>query len=477
MKKIRIAVEAVVFAALTLLFLDFGGIFDKALGWLPKLQFWPAVLSLNIGLVVLLLTLTILFGRVYCSTLCPLGAIQDGIFRLKTCGKKSRKYRGGYKKPQNVIRYSILAAFIVVSALGFGAAAYLIEPYSIFGRMVTSTLGKSLPIAAISAGTLALIVLLVHFTGRGWWCNIICPVGSILSIFSRRAMLKPQIDNDKCVGCGLCAKACRSNCIDPVSHTIDSSRCVVCLDCLDNCHTGAIEFSKFVLRPQEANAGDKSESKAGDKSGSKSKAETGRRAFLSAGAFALASASLKAASDAAQGGLAVLEKKQIPARETPVVPAGAKSLKAFSQKCVGCQLCVSVCPGEVLSPRTGLDAFMQPSMNFDKGFCRPECTACSDVCPAGAIQKVTAEEKSAISIGHAEFIYENCVVTTDGVSCGNCARHCPAGAISMVELYDGLKIPSVNAERCIGCGRCEYVCPARPLSAIYVEGNKVHREV
>ena len=122
---------------------------------------------------------------------------------------------------------------------------------------------------------------------------------------------------------------------------------------------------------------------------------------------------------------------------------------------------------------------MQPEMSYEKGWCRPECTKCSDVCPSGPIRPVTVEEKSSIQIGHAVIVYENCVVNSDGVSCGNCARHCPSRAIRMVHSVPGdkgsLMIPTVVEERCIGCGACENLCPARPLSAIYVEGHEVHK--
>ena len=122
---------------------------------------------------------------------------------------------------------------------------------------------------------------------------------------------------------------------------------------------------------------------------------------------------------------------------------------------------------------------MQPEMQFEDGYCRPECTRCSEVCPTGAIMKITPAEKSSTQIGHAVWIKDNCIVETDGVICGNCARHCPVGAIILVnkEGSPNLKIPVVNTERCIGCGECEYICPARPFSAIYVEGNEVQREI
>lgn len=124
---------------------------------------------------------------------------------------------------------------------------------------------------------------------------------------------------------------------------------------------------------------------------------------------------------------------------------------------------------------------MQPEMSYERGYCRPECTKCSEVCPAGAIRPITREEKTGIQIGHAVWVKANCVVLTDGVSCGNCARHCPSGAIQMVPSdpndENSLKIPVVNTERCIGCGACENLCPARPFSAIYVEGHERHRNI
>ena len=116
-------------------------------------------------------------------------------------------------------------------------------------------------------------------------------------------------------------------------------------------------------------------------------------------------------------------------------------------------------------------------MLFD--LCRPECTRCSQVCPTGAIKPITKAEKTAIHVGHAVWVKENCVVFTDGVSCGNCARHCPTGAIMMVEEeYNGKTVmrPSVEPSTCIGCGACENLCPSRPFSAIYVEGNLKHHE-
>ena len=181
------------------------------------------------------------------------------------------------------------------------------------------------------------------------------------------------------------------------------------------------------------------------------------------------------------GGLADISLHQKPERQTPLVPAGSLSLKNFTNHCIACQLCVTSCPNHVLRPSTALATLMQPEMSYERGYCRPECTTCSEVCPAGAIRPIGIEEKSSIQIGHAVVNLDACVVNKDSVSCGNFARHCPAGAISMVkknpEDENSLRIPTVNEERCIGCGACENLCPARPLAAIHVEGHQVHREL
>jgi formate hydrogenlyase subunit 6/NADH:ubiquinone oxidoreductase subunit I len=197
--------------------------------------------------------------------------------------------------------------------------------------------------------------------------------------------------------------------------------------------------------------------------------------------LALASAATANAQKKVDGGLAPIIDKTVPQRETPLVPAGAISLKNFTDHCTGCQLCVSVCPNQVLRPSTSLMNLMQPQMSYERGYCRPECTKCSEVCPAGAILEITKEEKSSIQIGHAVVDLSLCLVNTDEVKCGNCARHCPAGAIKMVRKNPddpkSLMIPTVNEERCIGCGACENLCPARPISAIKIEGHEVHRTI
>ena len=117
---------------------------------------------------------------------------------------------------------------------------------------------------------------------------------------------------------------------------------------------------------------------------------------------------------------------------------------------------------------------MQPEMSYERGYCRPECTRCSEVCPTGAIRKITKEEKTQYHVGTARVNPDLCVVE-QGIECGNCARHCPAGAIKLVKDEEtGYRRPTVDESRCIGCGACENLCPARPISAITVNGRHNH---
>lgn len=243
------------------------------------------------------------------------------------------------------------------------------------------------------------------------------------------------------------------------------------MDCIGKCHQGAISYTRRKASVQ---------GKPVDAKGAAPESAS-RRTFIITSAVAAGTAALKAQEKKVDGGLAVIEDKKIPARNTPIVPPGARSLRHLAQHCTACQLCVAACPNGVLRPSTSLDRFMQPESSYEHGYCRPECTKCSEVCPAGAIVKIDLPEKSSTQIGHAVWIKDNCVVLTDDVDCGNCARHCPTGAIIMVasdpDNPDSRKIPVVNEERCIGCGACENLCPARPFSAIYVEGHEIHKTV
>ena len=445
LKYIRIVLAALMLLGITALLLDGTGVLRHWLGWMPKVQFLPAILAMNFVVVAGILAVTLLIGRFYCAVVCPLGIFQDlFIWFHKLLFGKKRPYR--YRKPQNWLRYIVLGLFVLLMVLGLNGIAVLIAPYSAYGRMVTQIHGTGV-VHWVAIATLCCVGVMSFVWGR-LWCNTLCPVGSLLSLVSRYRIFGIRIDDDKCAGCRKCEHACKAMCIDIDTKTVDQSRCVNCFNCLGTCKAGAISFSV----------------KSG-KSG-ESGVDSSRRKFV-AGAVALgAAAAVQAQEQKLDGGLAALMDKKVPERKNPIKPFGSRSLKNFSAHCTACQLCVGQCPEKVLRPSTKLDTFMQPEMNYTDGYCRMACTRCSEVCPTGAILSITKEEKTAVSVGYAVVLKENCI------SCGNCVRHCPSEAIQMV---DGL--PAVNESRCLGCGACEYYCPARPVTAIYVEGREIHAEI
>jgi len=539
LRKIRTSLAVLTFIGITLLFLDVSGVLHTYLGWLAKIQFLPAVLALNVGVIVALILLTLIFGRIYCSVVCPLGILQDLFARLRP--RKNKKVgRYSYSPEVRWLRYPVLVLFLVALVAGFGSFVALLAPYSSFGRIIVNLLRplyewgnnglaaiaehfnsyafystevwlRSLPTFIIAAVTFVLLFVLAWMGGRTY-CNTICPVGTILSFLSRFSFLKINFDEEKCRNCSACTKSCKASCIDFKNHTVDYSRCVVCGNCIDACKFGALKYDIPRLHPDSPPASHPLKGESGHsqdltspqkdnsvqdiqlsplKGGLKSellsvpaeRTEEGvsRRAFLIGASLATTAAFAQEAKLKVDGGLADIEDKVAPERKTPITPPGSLSAQNFHQHCTGCQLCVAQCPNHVLRPSTGLMTLMQPEMSYERGYCRPECNRCSEVCPAGAIRPISNEEKSSIQLGHAVWVKENCVAITDGVECGNCARHCPTGAIQMVPLDPddelGAYVPAVNEAKCIGCGACENLCPARPFSAIYVEGHEVHKEI
>ena len=494
LRKIRLTLGILSLTLVTLLFLDFTGTVHAWFGWLARIQFMPAVLALNAGVILFLVVLTLLLGRVYCSVVCPLGVFQDVVSWLSS-RRRGRKNRFRYSPAKTWLRVGVLVLFVAALLAGVGSVVALLAPYSAYGRIASNLLAplcgwgnnvlaylaermdsyafysvdvwvKSLPTLLVAVVTLVVVVVLAWRHGRTY-CNTICPVGTVLGLLSRYSLWRPTIDASKCTGCTLCARRCKASCIDAKAHRIDYSRCVACMDCIDNCREGAIRYVcrlgqggkavaangktkavtenpvsrpvETVGRPENAvgatgkmAAAPVPAGRTGRRSVEGAQIDTARRSFLLATAAAAGAAALHAQEKKVDGGLAVIEDKKPPRRHTSLTPPGSVGARHFFQHCTACQLCVSVCPNGVLRPSTDLARLMQPVMSYERGYCRPECTKCGDVCPTGAILPLTVADKSAVQVGHAVWIKKNCVPLTDGVECGNCARHCPTGAIQMV---------------------------------------------
>ena len=475
---------------------------------MAQLQFLPAVLALNLAVIIGLVLFTLAFGRLYCSVICPLGVYQDAVAHVSVWFKKRKKNSKPYSWSREVrwLRYGVWILFVAALLLGVQGFVALLAPYSAYGRIITAVVPRSawvwsLPTFCVAIATLLLVSILAWKGGRTY-CNTVCPVGTTLSFFSRFALFRPVIDADKCRNCKVCEHHCKASCIDISRHSIDYSRCVDCFNCLSDCKFGALHYRfrgvagrekaaaetvslrstppiasdgplpLMVPRVAQVSAACPSPACQSERA-TANEAGNGRRAFLTGAAVAIGTAAM-AQGKKVDGGFADIAEKATLHRDTPLTPPGSESIKDFYSKCTACQLCVANCPNKVLRPSNELDRLMQPEMGYERGWCRPECTNCSQVCPSGAINKISREEKTQYHIGTASINRELCVAE-NGTKCGNCARRCPTGAIKMIHPEGrDVRIPVVNEEICIGCGACEFLCPARPISAISVNGRHVH---
>ena len=499
LKILRVGVSILFFSLILFLFLDYRDIGARAAaGAVLYLQFVPSLMSFVktaalgatgfIGVVVL----TLLFGRVYCSFICPLGALQDGIGFLARKKKKGRRRGHRHRVPQNRLRYPILLLTVVSLITGSAFLLNLLDPFSSFGR-IAANLFRPLVLAAnnfgaailaplganalyrvqwavlaplsvgVAVATLILVAWLSARHGR-LYCNTVCPVGALLGLVSRASACRIGFDTDACRGCRLCEDVCKAHCIDIANKTVDASRCVGCYNCLAVCRDQGLRFENRWRRHKLA-----------------AQPENGRRGFI----LGLALGLTGLAADAFGQQTRPIQSRPTTIPEnitTPVSPPGSMGIAHFTSTCTACHLCVSACPSRVLVPsffQYGLSGMMQPRMDYRSGHCNYDCTICSQICPSGAILPIGMEKKKLTQVGVAKFIKANCVVHTDKTNCGACSEHCPTKAVLMVPYPNAankpLVIPEVNPDLCVGCGGCEHACPTKPYKAIYVEGNVVHQ--
>jgi polyferredoxin len=496
LKKFRVVTSLLFFFIIGAMFIDFTGkAVASFLHFTLHLQFVPSLIrflatlapvALGFALIILI---TLLFGRVYCSFICPLGTLHD-IFIFFSKKLAPRKKLWKYRKPLNLIRYGLTGLIILSLVTGSILLVNIFDPYSLYGKIVHNLArpvfigGNNLaallltkadvflmyPVNWVPVNYAALILavgwtvmLLILSATRGrLYCNTICPVGTLLGVFSQISLFRIRLDKSACNSCGKCSSVCKAECIDPKAQSLDFSRCVGCMNCLSPCPDNGVRFMPVWKANRPADSGS-------DKSRRQFIRNTG---LIVAGGLGSAKV-LMAQEDK--------KKEVIPGtvpifREHPVTPPGALGQDRFNSLCTACQLCVSACPTLVLQPTYlmyGLKGFLQPRMDYITSFCNFECTLCGEVCPTGAILPLPLEQKKLVQLGKAKFVKENCVVFTRNTDCGACSEHCPTKAVQMIPYQGKLTIPEVTENICIGCGACEYACPTDPKS-IYVDGNPVH---
>lgn len=493
LKPLRVGIALVFLFGLSAAFVDFRGLMPARLShWLAAVQFTPALCALGTSRKAWLIlagiaSLTLCFGRVYCSTVCPLGLLQDVIARLALALRPRRRLLP-YAKASRWLRYGVLAATVATIAGGAGAIAYAhADPYSNFGRIMSGlgrpllvTLNNALvtPAAALGwesfyrvvpswpnlAGLWpALLVLLLLVFLAAWreriYCNTLCPVGTVLGLLARRGLFRLSLAGSACTKCAECLRHCKAQCIDLRNGTIDAARCVGCFNCVAACPEHGVGYRLAWSRPVQAPVA----------------SDPRRRAFLARTGVALF---------AAVGGqrlVAAVSAGPAEATKTAgaICPPGASDDWRFLGRCTACQLCVSACPTQVLQPALlehgfGIAGLMKPRLDYTVAYCNFDCRRCAEVCPTGALALLPLADKQVTRIGLARLDIEKCIVKTKGTDCAACSEHCPTKAVDTVPYGANLRLPEVNQVLCIGCGACEFACPAQPQKAIVVTGQHRH---
>ncbi|MDE6269566.1 MAG: 4Fe-4S dicluster domain-containing protein [Muribaculaceae bacterium] len=451
-----------------------------------RMQLLPAIMAGSAVWLAVWSVATLLMGRIYCSTACPMGSLMDIIALTRRAVRRLRHMRPAryrYVEPNLPARYAVLVGTAACILLGFSIVASLLDPFSAYARavgllrsFVHSPAGRATGVGVLSAvvalATLGIVAAVAWRRGRHL-CSTWCPVGSALSVVSRYSLYHADVNTDMCVRCMRCVDACKAECINPTHMTVDSARCVVCFDCMDVCPTGAMSYrrdrhrlSTPLVQPTRAASAPSLEATGGEP------VRMDRRKFMRLGVV-VAAGTVAGVATRMRGQSQPWDPMPLQPLNAPV-PPGCSSRKSFLRRCTACGACVAACPTGVLKPslrQYGIVHSMQPVMDFGQVACATDCMACTQVCPTKALVPLTLDEKRRFVIGKARIRLQNCLAYGKGETCGRCARRCRYEAIEMTVFSDGRRGPQVDLTRCVGCGQCEAVCPALPYKAIVIEGT------
>jgi ferredoxin len=508
-KSVRILISVLLFLVFTGVFFIPPGVSSTsaaAQSVIYKVQFVPALmrfLSLwTIGSVTTVLVIwggTLLFGRAYCSSICPLGTVQDICFHMSKRRKKN-VYRA-HNRLRWILQYSVIFSAIVFLSFGFSLFLGIIEPLSIFSRFLTDFARPTLINGLIKLSPvfqkngIYLDVELVRFTSIGalsgfclltavgisafikgrWYCNTICPTGSLLAPPASFSLFRININQDICTSCGLCEKNCKSGCISSLEKRVANGDCVLCFSCLSVCSYHAISYRrKPTVRSVSQEYGLTGTKRRWPKNSRRKFITNTGLSALGLGVFLLTPAAKLFGENLASGNLSIP-----PTDNTGllVLPPGADSYPRFISRCTSCHICIAGCPQQVIRSagmKFGISILGKPVLDYSLSFCEFECSSCSRLCPTGALIPLSLEEKKVTKLGTAAIEDDLCIVYTDETSCGACAEICPTTAVFMIPYLNTLTAPEVTSEICIGCGACQRVCPVEGVKAIRVTGQVNH---
>lgn len=433
----------------------------------------------------ILLALSVLFGRFFCGWICPLGTTIDG-FDNVTHAKSMNEKLSHLKW----VKYSLLTVVLTGSLVSVQLTGF-VDPIPLFTRTVVTFLyplfvlitdgfmgflmvipfieepvfalneslrGIILPINITTfRGSVLIALIFVTVLGfaylhKRFWCRNLCPLGAILGLFSRFRWYRRQVSDD-CTNCKLCRKNCRMDAIATDFLTTDNVECISCMDCQKICPANAIHFGFTKSRESV-------------------KVDYNRRRLLTAGVAGLFSV-----------GLLKVGFSQPAKRGKVIRPPGAMEEPEFLDRCIRCGECIRVCSTsgvglQYATLESGWDGIWTPILLPKVGYCEYNCNMCGQVCPTGAIRPLPLEERQEIKIGTAHFDKTRCIPWYYGENCMVCEEHCPLPdkAIkfreSKVITIDGqdstVLLPYVDESLCIGCGICVTKCPVEGERGIFL---------
>lgn len=441
---------------------------------------WPSLVVIG---------LTLLLGRVFCSWICPLGTLIDCSGRFIPAGRKSHarlrplKYvilgtvlisagfgvqvlgfvdpfsllvRGMVFSIDPVIHYLVSGFFDSIYTHFPAFVSDLTEPVYKGFKMFILPFRQSFFYLTFLSFFLLASIFLMEFLGRRFWCRNLCPLGGLLALISKVSFFK-RIPVRACSRCDLCETSCRMNAVDDRQRIL-SEECTLCMDCLAFCpdRITTFRFARTKNRPH---------------------VDITRRHLFAAGLTGLA--------------LPVLSRTNALSKmpeDAVIRPPGALAEPDFLAACVRCGECMKVCINNALQPlflEKGVEGMFTPTLVPRLGYCEFNCTLCTQVCPTHALENLGKEQKHAFVLGKAYFDQNRCLVYALKKSCIVCEEHCPTHdkAIKFNEVKTRdllgvpvvLKQPHVVEALCIGCGICEHICPVQGRAAIRVVGKGTAR--
>ncbi|MCD7739957.1 MAG: 4Fe-4S binding protein [Candidatus Gastranaerophilales bacterium] len=417
--KIRLSIAVIIFIlailGITGLFYPVK-IFDIQFGALLQRVFVDFSI-IAVILLICIIVLTVIFGRIYCSMLCPFGIMQEIAAHII-------KKENEYTKNNPLKYYTAAIVFGILTGTSALALKYF-EPYTYFGSLF------SFSILGIIA---AIIVLILVFLKNRIFCTNVCPVGALLGLLSKLSLNKLYIQQDICVSCGMCQKNCPSGCINSAEKTIDNETCIKCMKCIALCPKNAINYGK---KPEQ-----------------NTKFSLKRRQIIiSASVLALFGAMIKTG--------IIIKDEIIRKYKDIILPPGAVSEEEFINKCFNCNLCVSNCPNKIIVKSD--KNFSAVHIDYNKGYCEKNCNKCTQICPTGAIRRINLEEKQKTRIALAAINNENCT------KCGVCISVCPYNAITK-DINNQI---TIDGSKCTGCGKCKSQCYFNAINIYAVKKQSI----